>query len=60
MSVEPETGYEERTKRDRLAEYRADCDDFGRLLYLVFEEIRIQGEARENTSPEVGHLMPDS
>ena len=35
----PETG-------EGLADYRADRDDFARLLYLVFQEIRKQKEQR--------------
>ena len=30
--------------REGLADYRADRDDFSRLLYLVYLEIRVQKE----------------
>ena len=34
-------------RREALADYRADRDDFRRLLYLVFQEIRAQKKERE-------------
>ncbi|MGH6631242.1 MAG: hypothetical protein ACREB3_16060 [Burkholderiales bacterium] len=42
-----ETRNEKPETREGLADYRADRDDFGRLLYLVFQEIQAQKEARE-------------
>ncbi|MCI0353796.1 MAG: hypothetical protein L0099_01975 [Acidobacteria bacterium] len=33
-----------------LADYRADRDDFSRLLYLVFQEIRAQEESNPERS----------
>ena len=47
MAEEPQTKNENPETPESLADYRADRDDFGRLLYLVFQEIRTQEKARQ-------------
>ncbi len=48
MSNEPETRNEKPETPKGLAAYRADRDSFSRLLYLAFQEMRVQKQPREN------------
>ncbi len=50
MDKEPKTKNEKPETPEGLADYRADRDGFPRLLYLVFQEIRAQREAREKAA----------
>lgn len=50
MSTEPETRNENQETRETLAAYRADRDDFPRLLYLLFQEIQVRKEAGERSA----------
>ena len=46
MAEDPQT----KNDKPETQENRAGRDDFGRLLYFVFEEIRAQRKAREKAS----------
>ena len=48
MSNEPEIRNEKFETPKGLGAYRADRDDFSRLLYLFVEEMRVQKQPREN------------
>jgi hypothetical protein len=47
---EPDPGGDELHVHEGLADYRADRDDFSRLLYLVFREIRGKRETDQKRS----------
>ncbi len=50
MVDERETRNRQPEPHEGVADYRADRDDFGRLLYLVLQEIRAQKGAREKAA----------